>query len=147
MSEALGAVPERPALYTLPTKTARQAGLPIDATTEIELRQAMHQAEVPNVLAQTMYFAAVTAATRQDQFSVAQDAAYRRGAHELHTKWGDAFDANLATANAEARRIFETMPASVTHGLSYADWCRASGIANHRIVVEQLHAQARARKR
>jgi hypothetical protein len=146
---AIHAVPERPGQYDLPTQRASELGLKVDPAREIELRQALHAAEVTQSLAQVMYMAAITAAKVPDQsdasVAVRQQAEYLESAHTLHQKWGAQYDANLAIANTEARRIFEKLPASLTKGVSYADWCRSSGIANSRVVVEALLNRAKAR--
>lgn len=145
---AINKVPERPGQYDLPR--ASEWGLKTDPAGEIALRQAFHAAEVPQSLAQVMYVAAITAASAQDQseagVAVRQQAEYLKSAHTLHQKWGAQYEANLATANAEARRIFENLPVSLTRGVNYADWCRSSGIANNRVVVEALVSRAKARK-
>jgi hypothetical protein len=137
--------PESPAGYTLPSTEARQAGIEIDAAAEIELRQGLHTAGVSQAVAQTLYSAAIGAELHADLSPVGQAASYIDAERALRQTWGDAFDANLATANAEARRVFEAMPSSITGGLSFADWARQSGIANSRAVVLALLKQAKAR--
>lgn len=147
---AIHRVPERPGQYDLPQQLAEQSDLKTDPGLEIELRMAFHAAEVPQSLAQLMYMAAITAAKEPDQspasVNVRMQAEYQKSAHSLHRKWGAEYDANLAAANAEARQIFDKLPHSMTKGCSYDDWCRSSGIANNRVVVEQLFNRARARR-
>lgn len=144
---AIYAVPETAARYDLPPVRARQLGLQTDAGAEIKLRQAFPAAEVPKSIATTLYWAALNAATIKDQSPAAIETEYRQSAHALHRKWGNEYAANLALANAEARRVYEKLPQSITKGASFADFCRVSGIANSRLVVEMFLARAKARAR
>jgi hypothetical protein len=137
--------PVSPAGYELPSTEARQQGIEINAQAEIELRQGLHTAGVSQAVAQTLYTAAITAELHADLSPVGQASSYIETERALRQTWGDAFDGNLATANAEARRVFQSMPISLTGGLSFADWARQSGIANSRAVVLALLRQAKAR--
>jgi len=143
-------VPADPAGYDLGRELhdARMAGLPIDVERETALRTGLQQAGVPRGLAKMLYFAAISAETSQhrDRSAVGLQAEYHRAAHELHGKWGKGYEANLALANGEARRIYEAMPDSIKDGKDFRTWCIESGLANNRVIVEQLFNRARARK-
>lgn len=139
------AVPTSPAGYELPAQLARERGLAVDPMAEIELRQSLHAAGVDGAMATTLYWAALNAQTKQDTSPAAEETRYRASAAALHKAWGKDYEANLAAANAEARRVFEALPKSVTGGASFADFARASGMANSRIVVEEFYRRARAR--
>lgn len=138
--------PPRAADYKLATQRAQELGLKVDPMQEIALREAFHKAGVSSHVASVLYMAAITAATR-DASPVAQETQYRQSAHALHKKWGANFESNVALANGEAKRMFEAMPSSVTKGVSFADYCRSTGIANNRQVVEALFSRAKARNR
>lgn len=138
-------VPESPAGYELPTQLARERGLAVDPMVEIELRKSLHAAGVDGSLATTLYWAALNAQTNADRSPAGQETAYRAAAHELHRTWGKDYEANLALANAEARRLFEALPRSVTGGADFATFARASGMANSRLVVEELFSRAKTR--
>jgi hypothetical protein len=66
---------------------------------------------------------------------------------DLRQRWGGSYEANVALANAEAKRVFEVMPKSITGGLDYSAFCRASGMANNRAIVLQFLERARARQK
>ncbi|MBK6864101.1 MAG: hypothetical protein IPG91_11210 [Ideonella sp.] len=131
-------VPASPAGYELPTQLARDRGLAVDSMAEIELRKSLHAAGVDDHMATMMYYSALNAHTTGDLSPVGQETAYRAAAHALHRAWGKDYEGNLALAKAEARRVFEALPRSVTGGASFAEFARASGMANSRLLVEQL---------
>jgi hypothetical protein len=140
--------PATPAGYTLPTQEARQAGLEVDAATEIALRQGFHAAGVDPHLATILYTVTMQAALKPTNEVQEAD---RNHASEaaLRRKWGKSFAINLAAADAEARSIFAFMPGSITGGQSFDQYMRSSGLGNNRMVIEQLllRAQQRARSR
>lgn len=138
-------VPDSPVGYELPTELARERGLAVDPMAEIELRQSLHKAGVDGHLATTLYWSALNAQTTGDLSPVAQETQYRASAHALHQAWGKDYEANLALANTEARRVFDALPKSITHGASFADFARASGMANSRLLVEEFYRRAMAR--
>jgi hypothetical protein len=139
-------VPESPAGYELPTQLARERGLAVDPVAEIELRKSLHAAGVDGNLATTLYWSALNAQTKADRSPVAEEARYRASSHALHRAWGKDYEANLALANAEARRVFEALPQSITGGASFADFARASGMANSRLLCEQFYRRGMARR-
>jgi hypothetical protein len=139
-------VPDSPAGYELPTQLARERGLAVDPVAEIELRKSLHAAGVDGNLATTLYWSALNAQTKADLSPVAEETRYRASAQALHRAWGKDYEANLALANAEARRVFEALPKSITGGASFADFARASGMANSRLLCEQFYRRGMARR-
>lgn len=138
-------VPESPAGYELPTQMARERGLPVDPMVEIEVRKSLHAAGVDGPLATMVYLSALNAQTVADLSPAAEETRYRASAQALHKTWGQDYEGNLALANAEARRLFEAMPKSITGGATFAEFARASGMANNRMLVEAFYERARAR--
>jgi hypothetical protein len=138
--------PAEPRDYQLPLHAAKQSGLEVDLAIEAEMRSAFHAAGVDQALASSLYTAAISAAAKPMD-AVAAEGQLIRTEQALRQAWkGTAYEANLALAAGEARRIFAALPESVTRGHSYDDWLRVSGIGNCKPLIEQLYARAKARK-
>lgn len=138
------APPDTPSGYVLPVRQALDAGLEIDFAADAELRAALHAAGVDTHLAQLLYSAAIHAAARP-QTPVEAETERRTSESALRERWGADYDAKLAAAIAEGRRIFESMPESARGGETWADWCASSGLGNNRVLIEALHRRAAAR--
>lgn len=137
--------PASPSDYALPSQEARRQGLEVDFAVEAELRTALHTAGVDKHMASLLYTSAIGAATaRRTDVQIEGERITTEQA--LRAMWkGPAYEANVALAAAEARRIFAAMPASVTNGASYADWIEASGIGSNKVLIQQLYERAKGR--
>ena len=143
---AFYAPPPSPRDYELPSHQAAQRGLQVDFAVEQELRGALHAAGVDNALAASLYTAALGGAQRETTpLSLASD--YAAGERSLRLAWGSDFDANLQAANAEGRRLFDAMPDSIKHGMTYAEYALAYGLANSAPIAKMLLARAQSRSR
>jgi hypothetical protein len=137
--------PARPEGYDLPTFRAKELGLNVDAEADIALRQGLHAAGVDNWLASALYSVAVHEVTK-DLTPASVQSDYLNSEMELRQRWGGETEKRVAMANAEARRVYDKLPASVTNGMSYREFMLVTGLANNRVAVEQLYLRAKARQ-
>lgn len=139
--------PESPGGYDLPTSKAKtELGLEVDAAADIDLRKGLHAAGVDQRTARGLYSIAMYS-VKQELTPISLEAERRTSESLLRGQWGDKFDANLKLANDEGLRIFEKLPASVTQGMSYAEFAVVTGIANNKVAVEMLYRRAQRMER
>lgn len=137
-------VPTTPAGYQFQTQQAQLAGLEVDHAAEAEMRAGFHAAGVDGAMASLLYTAAVTAA-KQPLDAVKMAGRAHETARALEQTWGGSFEANLEIAADEAYRIFEALPKSITGGADFETYVQAAGLANNRVLIENLYLRGKAR--
>lgn len=137
-------VPATPQGYQLQTQQAQMAGLQVDHAAEAEMRAGFHAAGVDGAMASMLYTAAVTAA-KQPLDPVQMAGRAHEAARALEQAWGANFEANLEVAADEAYRIFEALPKSITGGADFEAYVQAAGLANNRVLIENLFLRGKAR--
>lgn len=123
---------------------AKDQGLVTDPKVDAELRQGLHAAGIDADLASAAYMVSVDAAANppNDQELLSKRAAAEQ---KLRGRWGDQYEQYLELANAEGRRLFAALPASVAKGRDYATFMAQSGLGNAASVIERLAERAMAR--
>lgn len=139
-------VPATPEAYRLPSQDAKRLGLAVDFAAEAEMRAGFHKAGVDENLAQLLYSAAMNAALKPPTEVDMAGLATKTG-DALRQAWGADFENNLQLAADEAQRLFDTLPASLTGGVDLETYARQAGLANNRVLIENLYLRGKARAR
>lgn len=122
-----------------------QPGVEMDEAAALELKAGLHSAGVDADLAGLGYqLAALTETT-----PLTAEALHQQGEateRALLSEWGARYDDKLAAANAEGKRLFDKLPASIRGDMSYREFVVAYGLANSATFIKALAARAATRK-
>ena len=120
------------------------AGFRCRCQVNAELRTALHSAGVDQDLANAAFMVSAEHAAHPRTEQQAQQQ-YNAAVFKLRGRWGADYEARLALANEEGRRLFEVLPDAVKAGGDYKTFMLKSGLGNAAIVIERLAERAAAR--
>jgi hypothetical protein len=120
-------------------------GMKIDAAEVNAWRAGLHGAGVDQDLAGVAWAVSTGSAGRDltpEQITRAADHAE----HTLRGEWQHNFEANLATANDEGKRLFNALPEALRAGRDFKAFMLDSGLGNSPQFARMLVARAQQRK-